>query len=296
MTAHDWDLWTYWSATRGTPPIPARWEDLQTFLTDAPCAPSTAARRISTIRAAHLWERARIIGQPQRPAPPSVVDPSMVGEVLHHIPVYGFPHGFRGRRDALILLATSLGMTPVQIAALTPADVATYPLPAINGHDLDYEPNHGLRCPSCALTRWLRALSAWHTQLHDAQWRALELLIEDTPANARTHDCATEVPDGWHHAPTLIPLVDRAGTPDLRRPVTTRTITTILQKHRARRALLVPGAAHGENHPALRELAQPAPTPADRYDELHAIDDALDRLDALLEQVATNSSHWASDA
>ena len=181
MTAHDWDLWTWWSATRGTPPIPAQWDDLQAFLVDVPCAASTAARRISTIRAAHARERTRITGQPERPTPLPLFQRSAVGEVLHTIPVQGFPHGFRGRRDALIIVATSLGMTPAQVAGLTPADVTTYPLPAINGHDLNYDPNHGLRCPACTLTRWLRALSAWYTQLYDAQWRALELLVEDTP-------------------------------------------------------------------------------------------------------------------
>lgn len=293
MTVRDWDLWAWWSATRGTPTVPARWEDLQAFLVDVPCAPSTAVRRISTIRAAHLLERARITGEPDRPAPPPVVARSAVGEVLHHIPVYGFPHGFRGRRDALVIVATSLGMTPAQITALTPADVGTYPLPAINGQDLDYDPNHGLRCPACTLTRWLRALSAWRAQLHDAQWRALELLIEDAPANARVHDCAIEIPDGWQHAPTLVPPIDRAGTPDLRQPVTTRTITTILRErleHAVRTAPLGDGASDRQVFDTPTKLA---PTPRDRYDELHAIDEALDRLDALLERAATGLSRYA---
>ena len=290
MTAHDWDLWTWWSAARGAPSIPARWEDLQAFLVDVPCAPSTVARRLSTIRAAHLRERARITGQPERPTPPPVFERSTVGEVLHTIPAHGFPHGFRGRRDALIIVATSLGMTPRQVTAMTPADVTTYPLPAIDGQDLDYDPNHGLRCPSCALTRWLRALSAWHTQLYDAQWRALELLVEDTPINTRSHDCATEVPDGWHHTPSLIPSVDRAGTPDLRHPVTTRTITTILRGHSERAASPVLSTARGEKRPGPRE---PAPTPRQRHTELSAIDEALDRLDAMLEQVEADLSEWS---
>ena len=69
MTAHDWNVWTWWSATPGTPPIPARWEDLQAFLADVPCAPPTAARRISTIRAAHVWERAGSLVSPNDPRP-----------------------------------------------------------------------------------------------------------------------------------------------------------------------------------------------------------------------------------
>ncbi|MBO1756482.1 hypothetical protein [Allobranchiibius sp. CTAmp26] len=294
MTTHDWDLWTWWSATRGSPPIPAQWDDVRAFLADIPCAPSTAARRISAIRAAHLRERVRITGEPERPAPPPpVLERSAVGDVLHTIPVYGFPHGFRGRRDALVIVAISLGMTPAQIAALTPADVATYPLPAIGGQDLDYDPNHGLRCPACALTRWLRALSAWRAQLHDAQWRALELLVEDTPVNARTHDCAIEVPDRWHHTATLIPPIDRAGTPDLRYPVTTRTITTILRDR------IQPTAApvlsdQSESPRAPHGPAAPAPTPRDRYDELRAIDEALDRLDAVLDRVE-DGKPWPGD-
>lgn len=282
MTAHDWDLWTWWSATRGTAPVPARWEDLQAFLVDVPCASSTAARRISAIRAAHVRQRARIAGQPETPTPPTAFDQSTVGEVLHAIPVHGFPHGFRGRRDALVLVATSISMTPTQVAALTPDDVTTYPLPAVGGRDLDYDPNHGLRCPACALTRWLRALSAWHTQLHNAHWRALELLVEDTPANSRVHDCATEVPDGWQHAHVLIPPIDRAGTPDLRHPVTTRTITGILREHQSP-ADTTPSM--NEDQPSPRVLtapARPVPTPRERYDELHAIDEALDRLDEAL--------------
>ena len=295
MTAHDWDLWTWWSTTRGTPPIPAQWDDLETFLIDVPCAPSTATRRISTIRAAHARERARITGQPEQPTPPPVIQRSTVGKVLHTIPVQGFPHGFRGRRDALIIVATSLGITPAQVAGLTPADVTTYPLPAIHGHDLDYVPNHGLRCPACTLTRWLRALSAWYTQLYDAQWRALELLIEDTPANARSHDCATEILDGWQNAPVLIPPIDRQGVPDLRHRVTTRTITTTLTEHRRRAAATVQPDPR-----SLEAVARPAgstraPTPRDRYDELHAIDDALDRLDALLEQISNETPSLGSE-
>ena len=290
MTAHDWDLWTWWSTTRGTPPIPAQWDDLETFLIDVPCAPSTATRRISTIRAAHGGERARITGQPEQPTPPPVIQRSTVGKVLHTIPVQGFPHGFRGRRDALIIVATSLGMTPAQVAGLTPADVTTYPLPAINGHDLDYVPNHGLRCPACTLTRWLRALSAWYTQLYDAQWRALELLVEDTPINARVHDCATEVPDGWQNAPVLISPIDRQGVPDLRHRVTTRTITTILRASRERAASSVLLAPHATASRSMSAPSKPAPTPRDRYNELHAIDEALDRLDAMLEQVVADSS------
>ena len=260
-----------------------------------PVQPSTAVRRISTIRAAHARERAQIAGEPERPAPPPVFERSAVGEVLHTIPVQGFPHGFRGRRDALVLVATSMGATPAQITAMTPADVTTYPLPAIHGQDLDYDPNHGLRCPACALTRWLRALSAWRAQLHHAQWRALELLVEDTPANSRSHDCATEVPDGWQHSPVLIPPIDRQGVPDLRHRVTTRTITTILTEHRRRDAATVQPDPR-----SLEAVARPAgstraPTPRDRYDDLHAIDEALDRLDALLEQIGDQTPSLGSE-
>ena len=213
--------------------------------------------------------------------------------MLHHIPVYGFPHGFRGRRDALVIVATSIGITPAQVVALRPADVATCPWPAIGGQDLDYDPNHGLRCPACALTRWLRALASWDTQLHHAQWRALKLLLEGDPVNARVHDCATEVPNEWRHAPVLVPPIDRAGTPDLRHPVSTRTITTILRDRLEPPApswVLTTRAPerHMSNTPA-----KPAPTPRDRYDELHAIDDALDRLDAMHELVAADVFQWS---
>lgn len=283
MTSRDWELWTWWATARAVPVVPARWEDLHQFLTQVPCAPSTATRRISAIRAAHHRERARITGEPvpapaPRPGPP-------LGQVLQQIPVFGHPHGVRGRRDALIVLAASLGYTTTSIQALVPADVATLPGPAIGGTVLGYDAGHGLGCPACALTRWLRAVSAWRAELWEPQWRALELLVEDQPVDPRGHDCTLLVDDGWHHCPTLIPPIDRDGRPDLRYPLTTRAISAILREHR-HHANASPGTP-ATPCPAARSDGGPGPappvsTPGQRREQLHAIDDALDRLDALL--------------
>lgn len=283
MTNRDWELWTWWATAHTLPVIPAGWQDLHQFLTEVPCAPSTATRRISAIRAAHLRARARITGQPP-PAPAPPVGPPL-GAVLHQIPVFGHPHGVRGRRDAFIVLAASLGHTTTQIQALTPSEVATLPGPELSGHVLGYDAGHGLGCPACALTRWLRAVSAWHAELWEPQWRALELLVEDQPVDPRMHDCTLLVEDGWQHSPTLVPPIDRDGRPDLRYPLTTRAITHILREHRHR-----PNASSGTPDPAARGArgdgpARPASTPRERREQLHAIDQALDRLDALLASI-----------
>ena len=303
MTDTDWEQFEDWCAATGHVPLPTMWVTVQDYLAAAPAAPATIRRRLGAIRARHVAARQLLAGAPPRPAPDAVwrtpgdlVDPAGdpngprwldLAEALHHLPVHGFPHGIVARRDAVVLALAARGWTRQRIVDLTPAQIRLEPVPAVDQVDLPMT-GHGLTCPSCALTRWLRVLAAVYDDV-DGAWEPVSHVVERHPADVRLHDCGTPVPGGWRRARHVLPVIDRYGHIEAG--------TCILPRRR------VSAICATAQHPALAAAHQPAqpqpatrlastgwrpPTLADRAAQLHDLDDVLDELDTAIDAASAD--------
>ena len=303
MTRGDWEQFEDWCAATGHVALPTTWQTVQDYLQHAPVAASTWARRLGAIRARHEHARAQLAGAPPRqPAPRpwrtpgDLIDPTAAGanddetgtvsgaprwldlpEALHHLPVHGFPHGVTARRDALVLVLAARGWSRRQITGLTVDQIRTEPVPAIDGIDVPMT-NHGLTCPSCALTRWLRVLAAVYAEL-DGMWEPIADVVDHAPADARTHDCGRPVPAGWARAGHVLPVIDRAGRVDLGTVIPARRVSAIVSTSQRPPQAIAFHAGDGLATVQPRPAGWRPPTPADRARQLHDIDKALDNLD-----------------
>jgi len=294
VTASDWELFQDWCDATGNVALPTTWETVTAFLEDTQAAPSTAVRRLGAIRARHERARRDLVGAPPRPpvpvpwrTPGDPVDPDRqdgprwldLAEALHQVPVYGWPHAVTGRRDALVLVLAAYGWHRHQIVSLTPAQVTLEPVPAIDGVDLPMT-NHGLTCPSCVLTRWLRVLSSIYAT-GDPNTDLIAHLVEDQPADVRVHECGRTVPAGWRAPPWILPSIDGHGRIDLGTQIPIRRVSAILA-NRQKPFGVIASAPTDAQHRSPNTRRTAAPSLAERAAAAHAIDAALDDLDAAL--------------
>lgn len=299
MTAGDWDLFEDWCAAVGRVALPTTWETVQAFLEDTQAAPSVVVRRLGSIRTRHDHARRELLGGPPRQPVPTPwrmpddlvdeTDPDGprwlgLGEALHQLPVYGWPHAVTARRDAVVLALAERGWSRRQVVTLRPSQISLEPVPAVNGVDLPMT-NHGLTCPSCALTRWMRVLSATYDQA-DGAWEPVATVVEEQPADVRLHDCAIPVRTGWGRAPWVLPSVDGHGRIDIGSQLPVRRVSAIVA---TRQQPEEPSdgpqlASASESH-----SSRPVPTFSERAATLHAIDDVLDDLD---EAIDATDQRW----
>ncbi|KNX35923.1 hypothetical protein [Luteipulveratus halotolerans] len=277
----EWGLFEDWCAATGREALPTTWATVEAFLEAVPAHGQTAVRRLRAIRAAHRDTDRRLAGEPaSRPRGRPLWDGTGQGgdlaTALHHLPAHGFPDGVRARRDGLVLvLAGHLHWSADQISRLRAEQITLEPVSAIDGTDLPMT-RHGRQCPSCALSRWLRALAARMNTAHD-----FEQTVEGAPAHPSLHDCASPIPDGWQHHRHLIVPVSATGKPGLD-ALNPRSIARIVAERRTlpldedRR----PAAPAAEPPAPLRD----GPTPAERAGALREIDELFDRLDERIAQ------------
>lgn len=301
MTRGDWEQFEDWCAATGHVALPTTWQTVQSYLEAAPVAALTRTRRLGAIRARHEHARAELVDAPTRQAPPKpwrppgeLVDPTAdeengagaagdaprwldLGEALHHLPVHGFPHGVTVRRDALVLVLAARGWSRRQITGLTVDQIRTEPVPAIDNTDLPMT-NHGLTCPSCALTRWLRVLAAVYAEL-DGEWEPVADVVDRAPADVRAHDCARPIPSGWTRTRHILPVIDRAGRVDIGTVIPTRRVSAIISSRQRPPQAIAFHDGDGLATVQPRPAGWRPPTPADRAKQLHDIDKALDNLD-----------------
>lgn len=289
MAVSDWELFEDWCAAAGHVAMPATWDTVAEFLAETQGAPSTITRRLGAIRARHERARRELVGAPARqPVPTPWRTPGepidrdeldgprwlSLRETLHQLPVYGWPHAVTARRDAVVLALAERGWRRRQISALRPSQITLEPVPAVDGVDLAMT-NHGLTCPSCALTRWLRVLAATYEQ-SDGAWEPVATVVEDQPVDVRQHECGVPVGSGWGRAPWVLPSIDGHGRIDLGSQLPVRRVSAILAaRQRPEKPSSIPQPAPG---PAARP-SRPVPTLLERAATLHAIDDVLDDLD-----------------
>lgn len=298
MTAEDWDLFEDWCAATGQVALPTTWAAVQAFVDEVQAAPAVLVRRLGAIRARHEHARQDLRGAPPRqPAPipwrtpGELVDPAQPGgprwlplpEALHLLPVYGWPHALSARRDALILTVAARGWSRRQITELGPEQLRLEPVPAIDGVDVPMT-NHGLTCPSCALTRWLRVLAACYAYV-DGAWEPVATVVEDQPGDVHRHDCGLPHPRGWERAPWVLPSIDGHGRIQLGSQLPARRVSAVLADRQQ------PPEATATAEPAIRATPprQP-PSLAERAATAHAIDDILDDLDVAIDQAIAHSN------
>ncbi|MBC2644576.1 MULTISPECIES: hypothetical protein [unclassified Rhodococcus (in: high G+C Gram-positive bacteria)] len=128
---HVWVLFADWCAATDQPPIPATPQQLARFLRDNPAAPATQRRRVSVINTVHRRQGHPAPGTDEairralnttRAARLHRVS-AIVAERLPQIPIAGWPAGFFGRRDRLILVLAAAGVGFEQIARLRRRDL-----------------------------------------------------------------------------------------------------------------------------------------------------------------------------
>jgi hypothetical protein len=204
------------------------------FFRQVPAAPATRRRRLLAIARAHRDAGVLFYQPPEPGAPESEARLQHAGQLLAACPVWGWPAGFTGRRDAfLIILTRVLGHSHAAARTITAQDVEVGDgMVRIRGRSVPAggEPR---RCPRCAVTRWLSVLGqADGVGRHDA-YRELTGLAAATTLEEHGH--TLKAPQRFRAAPSLLPPIDRHGWPAERHPVLSlRSIGTILATAAAR--------------------------------------------------------------
>ena len=128
---HDWALFADWCAAVDHRPIPVAPETLAVFLHEHPAAPATQRRRLSAINAVHndhgypppgrteTVRRHLDVVRPQRFDRLS----RLLLQRAVELPTVGWPSGLFGRRDALLLVLASTGMSFTDITRLRRRDL-----------------------------------------------------------------------------------------------------------------------------------------------------------------------------
>ncbi len=240
----DWELFIDWCQAYGHTPLPANPETVQAFLAE----PSIAARR-RRCAAAIAWAH-RTAGQPApiEPAQRSP-DPALLavdtGRLLERIPLWGWPSGMFGRRDALLLiLRFEAGLTLPAIAALTTDRIRIDDrLLIVDRPDgaVTLPPTDDARhCPACVWLRWRPLLAMVRRNTAGQLLRARLAVADDTDnavprqVSATRHRCLTGPPPSSPvDGPVMLPI-DRWGAAPLpRRPPTLRALSSLTTAHRS---------------------------------------------------------------
>ncbi|MBC2586907.1 hypothetical protein [Rhodococcus aetherivorans] len=128
---HDWALFTDWCTATDHSPVPADPGTLALFLREHPAALATQRRRISAINSVHTRHgypppgRTEAVRRRLDVARAARLDRLAERLLLRaaELPTTGWPSGLFGRRDALLLVLASTGMSFTDLARLRRSDV-----------------------------------------------------------------------------------------------------------------------------------------------------------------------------
>ncbi len=205
-------MWADWCAATG-----------RTSLDVGAAALDAYSRQVKTPRLSDIRATCRDVGLPW----PYETDPDPwtgreagLDAGLARCPVYGWPDGFRGRRDAwLIVLTVGLRMTRSDALAVSVPD-----LPGVWARLEAGE--HPATCRRCAVSRWLEVVAVsdhW-------SWRVTREVLLTRPGDPSAHVCT----DGLPAVPdvlgpeALAPHIDRYGQVTYGAPLTPRSVTGVL--------------------------------------------------------------------
>lgn len=281
MPATHWSLFTDWCTARGLTPAVAVWDDVTRFLVECPTGPAATRARARAILTCRADQGAPLLAPPVRRhidrAARTGRDWLTPQDALERCPVWGFPAGVTGRRDALIVAALNLtSITRHRLVTLPARSITPGAYPGepwlISGHELpagDYPE----RCPACRAWWWLQSLAEWENWGRTGARRSVT-----TRPTISGHLCHTRPPAGWEDTPTLTPRVDRNGW--IEGPLTGRSLTRIMA---ARCAVTANPLSDADlTWPATPGTADGPATTGTRA-TMDGVSDTLDDLDAKID-------------
>lgn len=265
-----WALWADWCAATGHPVADVSPSALERFTAQVP---GTAAGRVPGGAVAR-----RLVARPRRdPWTVAERDWAPVSTSLAHCPAYGWPSAVPGRRDAWLIVAARVLRLPRTLAA------------GLRAHDLPVHlealprPARSEPCPRCVALRWLDVVHTYEqwsrAAVRGKVWTrppgtwSPSVLGSAVPCDRsceRLDDLLAKIP---RHT-VVSPAIDRHGWWVEWRPLSTRSLTTILASRCDRYA----PAAEPEADPL--DLFRP---PVGEFDDttFERLDAAIDAADAV---------------
>lgn len=290
--ASDVALFHDWCQGTGTDPARATWDQAAQFLLDCPTTPSDTRRRAAAALTACAGA-GNPLHDPGQPEPTAPLARSGHGwlhlhEALDRIPVWGWPSGFTGRRDGLILIAADQGLTRPGIAALTVDDGdLSGDQVTLNGTPVEATPSPHA-CPACRVWLWVQALTAVLDSGRAGGIRAVTEGVVDRPDQHVCQVPRTHRPDP---APLAVAVDQHGWVAD--RPLNRASLSRIIT---ARLSDRTPVLARDERAVpvARRDSVDEAPArwKRDRLDDLTDAEDELERrAEALQDRAADLLKH-----
>lgn len=242
-----WTLFEDWCAAADHVALPAGPVTLAQFIDENPAAVATHRRRITVINTVHRAEHhcapgtaeaiRRMLNQARAERLSRLS--ATVAEIIYRLPTSGWTAGLFGRRDGLLLLLTSSGLSFEQISALRRSDLQT------DGDALFVHGSHQIRVTSLAYPgeispaeihrRWLQVLE-FQDRTPSTRLLADRLDADRLPATYLPRHVTDEVLAQRQSAPLFTPI-DRWGhTPFDRSPLSAQSIADVLAAHVAGRS------------------------------------------------------------
>lgn len=228
-----WTLWADWSAATERDALIYDEDALGRFWASLRLSESTRIKRTHELRRA--FEARQI---PVPPLTPSRMSAWRVGpawapleQALAAIPTAGWPHGFRGRRDAFLSVCLHEGLTRDDIRFLGPKAISwrTPGELVINGSSVPISDDPD-SCAACAVARWMKAIALADIRGRGSLRQTL-ILQQDRRVN---HVCQEESDDKWQNVHwTLVPAIDRYGWIDTGRSMSARSISAVVAYRQA---------------------------------------------------------------
>lgn len=162
--AREWRQFACWAAAADRPQLPTDADTVLAYLANHPGTPATQRGRVTALNAAHQATRHPIPGAAE--AVRRALNPgraqrlanlrTQADTIIARLPVTGWPDALTGRRDAVILLLATEGLSWHQISSLTQAEVTlTSQGVAVGAQPLLTLPATGTAaCPVRIFSRW----------------------------------------------------------------------------------------------------------------------------------------------
>ncbi|MGW4719465.1 hypothetical protein [Nocardia sp. NPDC004260] len=288
--AREWRQFARWAAAADHTALPANAATVLAYLAEHPGTPATQRGRVTAINTAHQRAghpapgEAEAVRRALNPGRGARLDAARdrAAALLPQLPVTGWTDGLHGRRDAVILLLATSGLSWRQIAALTQREVTvTDTAVTIGPQPLVELPATGLpaSCPVRVFRRWIAVLA--HAPKATGHLEMERILTSTTEA-----DPSPVLPPVYGALPFLTDFDDRGlatGYVDELDPLTAETIAAITTEHLLRQHGSTPAGDLDPDYYARGVAARWRTQPI-----LDELDDLLDRFDALTARLTLN--------
>ncbi|GAB2451693.1 hypothetical protein GCM10027262_76100 [Nocardia tengchongensis] len=199
--AREWRQFVCWAAAAELPALPTTADTVLAYLAENVGTPATQRGRVSALNAAHKAKRLPIPGAAE--AVRRALNPGRAqrlsslrahaDSIITRLPVTGWPEALAGRRDAVILLLATEGLSWQQISALRQFEITlTERAVTVGAQPLLVLPTTGTTsCPVRVFSRW--AAIATHAPAATGHIRLEQLLTDTGAAAADAEDGEAEV-------------------------------------------------------------------------------------------------------